>query len=89
MNTTNVIARRKATLDTPTDLTPNATKNISGALNIRLADAETAILATKTAAMANVRGIAMEAAAAIVTRLTGVAIPEPAVATAVDAVLKR
>jgi F-type H+-transporting ATPase subunit b len=64
-------------------------KALEQQLNIRLADAETAILATKTAAMANVRGIAMEAAAAIVTRLTGVAVPEPAIATAVDAVLKR
>jgi hypothetical protein len=39
--------------------------------------------------MANVRGIATEAAAAIVTRLTGVTAPEPAVTAAVDAVLKR
>ena len=54
-----------------------------------LADAEKQIAATKSAAMANVRGIATEAAAAIVTRLSGVAAPEPAVAAAVDAVLKR
>jgi hypothetical protein len=47
MNTTDVIARRKAPLDTPTDLTPNATKDISGALNIRLADMFALYLKTK------------------------------------------
>ena len=55
----------------------------------RLGDAEKQIAATKGAAMANVRGIATEAAAAIVARLTGVTASEPAVAAAVDAVLKR
>ena len=39
--------------------------------------------------MTNVRGIATEAAAAIVARLTGVAPPVPAVKAAVDAALKR
>ena len=39
--------------------------------------------------MANVRGIAAEAAAAIVERLIGAAPPEPAVAAAVDDALKR
>jgi hypothetical protein len=39
--------------------------------------------------MAKVRGIATEAAAAIVQRLTGVAAAGPAVAAAVDAALKR
>ena len=58
-------------------------------LNARLAEAERQIAATKTAAMANVRGIATEAAAAIVTRLTGVSAAEPVVTAAVDAVLKR
>ena len=58
-------------------------------LNARLAEAERQIAATKNAAMANVRGIATEAAAAIVTRLIGVTAPEPAVTAAVDAVLKR
>jgi starvation-inducible DNA-binding protein len=38
MNTTDAIARRKAALDTPTDLTPQATKDIAGALTILLAD---------------------------------------------------
>jgi F-type H+-transporting ATPase subunit b len=64
-------------------------KSLEEQLNARLAEAERTIAATKSAAMANVRGIATEAAAAIVTRLTGVTAPEPAVTAAVDAVLKR
>ncbi len=64
-------------------------KAVEEGLNGRLAEAEKTIAATKTAAMTNVRGIATEAAAAIVTRLTGVAAPEPTVNAAVDAVLKR
>jgi len=64
-------------------------KSLEDQLNARLAEAEKQISATKSAAMANVRGIAAEAAAAIVTRLTGVTAPEPTVAAAVDAVLKR
>jgi F-type H+-transporting ATPase subunit b len=62
---------------------------VEAQLNARLADAEKSIAATKAAAMTNVRGIATEAAAAIVTRLTGVTAPQPGVAAAVDAVLKR
>lgn len=58
-------------------------------LNAGLAEAEKAIAATKAAAMRNVRAIAIEAAAAIVRRLVGVAAPEKAVAEAVDDVLKR
>ena len=64
-------------------------KTLEEQLAGRLADAEKQIAATKSAAMANVRGIATEAAAAIVTRLTGVTAPEPAVTAAIDAVLKR
>jgi len=64
-------------------------KSLEEQLNGRLAEAEKQITATKSAAMANVRGIATEAAAAIVTRLTGVTASEPAVTAAVDAVLKR
>ena len=52
-------------------------------------EAEKQIAATKTAAMSNVRGIAVDAAAAIVERLIGSAPPAPAVAAAVDDVLKR
>jgi F-type H+-transporting ATPase subunit b len=64
-------------------------KILEDQLNVRLAEAENAIAATKRAAMANVRGIAAEAAAAIVTRLTGITAPEPAIDAALDAVLKR
>jgi F-type H+-transporting ATPase subunit b len=64
-------------------------KALEEQLNGRLADAEKQIAATKSAAMANVRGIATEAAGAIVARLTGVTAPEPSVAAAIDAVLKR
>lgn len=64
-------------------------KAVEAQLNARLADAEKSIAATKAAAMTNVRGIATEAAAAIVTRLTGVTAPQPAVDAAIDAVLKR
>ena len=64
-------------------------KTLEEQLNARLAEAERAIAATKSNAMANVRGIAAEAAGAIVARLTGVAAPAPAVTAAVDAVLKR
>ena len=64
-------------------------KVLEDRLNARLGEAEKAIVATKTAAMANVRGIAVETAAAIVQRLIGVAAPEQAVVEAVDDVLKR
>ena len=57
-------------------------------LAARLADAEKQIAATRTAAMSNVRGIAADAAGAIVQRLTGVAPDGRAVDTAVDASLK-
>jgi F-type H+-transporting ATPase subunit b len=58
-------------------------------LNAKLAEAEKAIAATKQAAMANVRAIAADAAAAIVERLIGTTPPEPAVTAAVDDALKR
>jgi F-type H+-transporting ATPase subunit b len=64
-------------------------KALETKLNAQLAEAEKSIAATKTAAMANVRGIALDAAAAIVERLIGVAPPAPAVAAAVDDALKR
>jgi len=50
---------------------------------------EKSIASTKTAAMTNVRGIAVDAASAIVERLTGAAPAAPVVAAAVDAALKR
>jgi F-type H+-transporting ATPase subunit b len=58
-------------------------------LNARLAKAEETIAGTKTAAMTNVRGIAVDTATAIVERLTGTAPTANAVETAVTAVLKQ
>src|SRR5262249_21260137 len=64
-------------------------KSIEDQLNVRLADAEKTIVATKQAAMGNVRGIAEDAARAIVERLTGTAPSDKAVSDAVGDVLKR
>ena len=64
-------------------------KALEAKLNAQLAEAEKSIAATKSAAMTNVRGIAVEAASAIVERLTGAAPATPAVAAAVDGALKR
>ena len=66
-----------------------ARKTLEGGLNAKLAAAEKSIAATKTAAMANVRSIAEDAARAIVERLIGAAPSEKAVADAVTDVLKR
>jgi F-type H+-transporting ATPase subunit b len=64
-------------------------KALEAKLNSELAEAEKTIAATKTAAMTNVRTIAVDAAAAIVERLIG-AVPAPAAVTAaVDEALKR
>jgi F-type H+-transporting ATPase subunit b len=64
-------------------------KALEARLNTQLADAEQQIATTKAAAMVNVRGIAVEAASAIVERLVGSTPPAPAVAAAVDDALKR
>jgi F-type H+-transporting ATPase subunit b len=63
-------------------------KTLEARLTLKLADAEKAIAATRSAAMSNVRGIAADAAAAIVQRLTGLAPDGKAVNAAVDASLK-
>jgi F-type H+-transporting ATPase subunit b len=63
-------------------------KKLEDALTIRLAAAEKQIAATREAAMSNVRGIAAEAAGAIVQRLTGVLPDGKTVSSAVDATLK-
>jgi F-type H+-transporting ATPase subunit b len=63
-------------------------KSLEEKLAVKLADAEKTIAATREAAMGNVRGIASDAAAAIVQRLTGVKPDGKAVASAVDASLK-
>lgn len=66
-----------------------ARKKIEDELNVKLAEAEKSIAATKQAAMANVRAVAEDAAGAIVERLIGRAPSEKAVADAVADVLKR
>jgi F-type H+-transporting ATPase subunit b len=66
-----------------------ARKSIEDELNARLAQSDKTIVATKEAAMSNVRGIAEGAAAAIVERLTGSAPSGKTVADAVADVLKR
>jgi F-type H+-transporting ATPase subunit b len=63
-------------------------KTLEQRLSLKLAEAEKAIAATRNAAMSNVRGIAADAAAAIVQRLTGIAPDGKSVAAAVDASLK-
>src|SRR5580704_3566908 len=59
-------------------------KSLEERLSLKLADAEKTIASTREAAMRNVRGIATEAAAAIVQRLTGVAPDGASVGQAVD-----
>ena len=63
-------------------------KTLEERLSLKLAEAEKAIAATRTAAMSNVRGIAADAAVAIVQRLTGIALDGKSVKAAVDASLK-
>ena len=63
-------------------------KALESQLNAQLAEAEKTIGSTKASAMTNVRGIAVDAASAIVERLIGIAPPAPAVAAAVDDALK-
>jgi F-type H+-transporting ATPase subunit b len=64
-------------------------KEVDAKLNARIAEAEKIIAESRTAAMANVRAIATEAAAAIVERLTGTSPASQDVAAAVGDVLKR
>jgi F-type H+-transporting ATPase subunit b len=63
-------------------------KTLEGKLSAKLAEAEKTIAATREGAMRNVRGIAADAASAIVQRLTGVVPDGKAVETAVDRSLK-
>jgi F-type H+-transporting ATPase subunit b len=63
-------------------------KSLDDKLAAKLADAEKTIAATRSAAMSNVRGIAADAASAIVQRLTGSSPDGKAVEAAVDATLK-
>src|SRR5580704_11605520 len=59
-------------------------KTLEEQLAVKLADAEKTIASTREAAMSNVRGIATDAAAAIVQRLTGIAPDGTLVVQAVD-----
>jgi F-type H+-transporting ATPase subunit b len=63
-------------------------KTLEERLAVKLAEAEKTITATREAAMSNVRGIAAEAAAAIVQRLIGVPPDGKSVESAVEASLK-
>ena len=63
-------------------------KAVEADLNAKLTAAEQTIAATRTAAMANVKDIAQDAAIAIVTQLTGTAPTKAAAAAAVKAALK-
>ena len=63
-------------------------KSLEDKLAAKLADAEKSIAATRATAMGNVRGIAADAAGAIVQRLIGAAPDGKAVEAAVDASLK-
>ncbi len=63
-------------------------KTLEERLAAKLAEAEKAIASTRASAMSNVRGIAAEAAAAIVQQLTGKAPDANAVNSAVDVSLK-
>ncbi len=63
-------------------------KTLEERLTVKLAGAEKTIAVTRETAMSNVRGIATEAAAAIVQRLAGLVPDGKSVASAVDASLK-
>lgn len=63
-------------------------KDLEAQLNVKLAAAEKTIATTKSAAMANVRGIAVDTATSIVERLIGSAPAAPAVEAAVADVMK-
>jgi F-type H+-transporting ATPase subunit b len=63
-------------------------KSLEDKLAAKLADAEKSIAATRATAMSNVRGIAADAASAIVQRLTGASPDGKVVESAVDASLK-
>ena len=63
-------------------------KTLEERLSVKLADAEKQIAATRESAMSNVRGIAADAAGAIVQQLTGVLPDGNTLNSAVDASLK-
>ncbi len=63
-------------------------KALEARLSVKLADAEKAIASTRSAAMSNVRGIASDAATAIVQQLTGATPDKNLVDGAVEASMK-
>jgi F-type H+-transporting ATPase subunit b len=63
-------------------------REVEAKLNAHIGEAETSIAEKRTAAMVNVRGIAAEAATAIVERLTGKAPTSEQVSEAVSTVFK-
>ncbi|WP_319798534.1 F0F1 ATP synthase subunit B' [Nitrobacter sp.] len=63
-------------------------KALEAQLSVKLADAEKAIASTRSAAMSNVRGIASDAATAIVQQLTGATPDKSLVDNAVEASMK-
>src|ERR1700723_3323618 len=63
-------------------------KTLEERLSLKLGEAEKTIASTREAAMSNVRGIAADAAAAIVQRLAGVTPDSASVGQAADASLK-
>ena len=63
-------------------------KALEDKLSVKLAEAEKTIASTRQAAMSNVRGIAVDAASAIVQRLTGLQPDAQSVNSAVNASLK-
>src|SRR6266478_4960099 len=64
-------------------------KEVDAKLNDRIDEAEKAIAATRSSAMANLRSIAVEPAGAIIERLTGVPPASEELGRAVSNVLKR
>lgn len=68
--------------------TESARKALDSELAARLAEAEKAIAQTRANAMANVKGIASDAASAIVERLSGVKADAAAIESAVNGALK-
>ena len=63
-------------------------KALEARLSVKLADAEKTIASTRTAAMSNVRGIASDAAMAIVQQLTGATPDRKLIDSAVEASMK-
>jgi F-type H+-transporting ATPase subunit b len=82
------LALANETREREAKLAEAARKDLDARLQIRIAEAEKVIADRRTAAMANVKDIAVEAAAAIVERLIGAIPPRRQVDAAVDAALK-